>query len=743
MKKSYVLLTLAALLELTSCTAHYSKQLDNMITIDGNTISLSDVFAAYGGTSKTASSLYSVLNNIYIQMAEPRTASMDAAVNAKYKTEYEEKAESNATSNNTSVKEEKEKLLEAAGVDTEEQYKNKLYLEQQTSNLDDLFSDEDFIQNTNGEYASYLNSSSELTKTSPLDQYIDENYPYHMRHILVKVDGSNKFRGEITADQAKKISNVVQQLGVSGSTANGYDGNLSYGQIANELSDDSSSAENYGDTGLMNKIGGTTLVNEFRFGTYSWDMYYDTDSAVNTSAKSGLLPSSDTTDGAMANQILADEFNDAPSVFGSSYLETLVMGKLSDVTSAFDNKVDVENVSAQNYPRNILFSLNYNYHGLGVIYVEDPAAALGENETKAVAKLQEKYGLSTTDAKDVYDKLCDAYNNANNVDLDDDSLAKVKSNFKVLKETVNSEGVPEVSAVDFNESLYSTGSVKIVFDDKTKTGNGTSTPILVTRVSSSYEGVHFMSVIKNPFKSTGTGNTMKDYLTLDVNTATERNTDGSFKTHNYINYIDYGKDAVSSYSSRKDAIIDDNISSRDSNTTFAKNEYIKNKALSDGHTVKLSDYNDNLVKTYVEKSIASNNLSSTETYDSSWLSYVEGLAYQVDNYSNKFYGTLGYSSISAFNKAIIGKYIVSADEALEDGQSDVTKTKTGVYLVKLYDFDEASPQVGTYYYTTNDITLATGYEKGKITLNPSYITSSGSSGGSTSTDDSSSSTDGE
>lgn len=102
-----------------------------MITIDGKTISLNDVYAAYGGTSKSASALYDVLNNIYIQMAEPRTASMEAAVNAKYKTDYEEKAESNATSNKTSVKEEKEKLLESAGVDTEEQYRNKLYLDQQ------------------------------------------------------------------------------------------------------------------------------------------------------------------------------------------------------------------------------------------------------------------------------------------------------------------------------------------------------------------------------------------------------------------------------------------------------------------------------------------------------------------------------------------------------------------------------------------------------------------------------------
>lgn len=41
------------------------------------------------------------------------------------------KLKSNATSNKTSVKEEKEKLLESAGVDTEEQYRNKLYLDQQ------------------------------------------------------------------------------------------------------------------------------------------------------------------------------------------------------------------------------------------------------------------------------------------------------------------------------------------------------------------------------------------------------------------------------------------------------------------------------------------------------------------------------------------------------------------------------------------------------------------------------------
>ena len=225
---------------------------------------------------------------------------------------------------------------------------------------------------------------------------------------------------------------------------------------------------------------------------------------------------------------------------------------------------------------------------------------------------------------------------------------------------------------------------------------------------------------------------MRDYLTLDVNTATERDDSGKFKTHNYINYIDYGTNATSSYNSRKDKIIDDNISSRDSNTTYAKNEYIKNKALADGHTVKLSDANDALVKKYVEEAIASNNISSQETYDSAWLSYVKGLRYQIENYDNEFFGTLGYSSIYSFNKAIIGKYIVAKSDAFDT----TGQLKNGVYEVRLENYDASNES--TYYYTTNDVTLATGYASGKITLNPEYITSSGTSGGSSSSTDSSS-----
>lgn len=727
MKKSYLFLTLATLLELTSCTGHFSKQLDNMITIDGKTISLNDVYAAYGGTSKSASALYDVVNNIYIQMAEPRTASMEAAVNAKYKTDYEEKAESNATSNKTSVKEEKEKLLESAGVDTEEQYRNKLYLDQQKSNLDDRFKDEEFISadasDKNGDYAAYFNSNSSLTASSPLDQYIGENYPYHMRHILVKVDGSDKFRSEVTEDQAKKLSEIVQQLGVSGSDDDGYSNNLSYGQIALEKSDDTGSASNYGDTGLMNKIGGTTLVNEFRFGTYAWDMLFDTSSTVNKNAQDGLLPSSNTTDGSMARSLLNNGTDSIDyDVYGSSYLETLVMGKMSDATSAFDNRVEVVNGNSKNYPRNILFSNNYNYHGLGLIYVENPTS-LGSSADEQAQSLVDKYNISLDDAKDVVEQLTLAYNNSNNKSLSDASLAKVNGKIKVLKETVKN-GVPSVSPVTLTEN-----DCKIVFDDKTKTGVGTSTPILVTRVSSSYEGVHFMSVIKNPFTSTD----MRDYLTLDVNTATERDDSGKFKTHNYINYIDYGTNATSSYNSRKDKIIDDNISSRDSNTTYAKNEYIKNKALADGHTVKLSDANDALVKKYVEEAIASNNISSQETYDSAWLSYVKGLRYQIENYDNEFFGTLGYSSIYSFNKAIIGKYIVAKSDAFDTATRQL---KNGVYEVRLENYDASNES--TFYYTTNDVTLATGYASGNITLNPEYITSSGTSGGSSSSTDSSS-----
>lgn len=750
MRKKYLFLTLAVLTELTSCTAHYSKNLDLMITIDGQSISLQDVFATYGGTSKSASALYDVLDDIYTQLAEPRNAAMDATVSAKFQSEYVETAEDNASSNNTSVKEEKDKILDSAGVDDEEQYINKLYLEQQEENLKTRLGLDEFYTNADGAYKDYFTTATtdsssieKLTSSSPMQQYINENYPYHMRHILVKVDGSNKFRSEISSDQAELLSYVVKQLGLIQSDSSA----LSFGQIANEKSDDTASKATYGETGLMDKIGtNSSFVNEFRFGVYSYDMFFngDTSSSAATNIQTALLPSATTSDGisALTDLNMYDSSTGTVNygssnytIYGCSYLDTLVMGKVANQTKAFNNKIDVTNANAQNYPRNILFSNNYNYHGLGMIYVEDPTVALGETAELGAAKLQELYQLSYEDAIEVYDDLKAAYDNANNHELaTTDALSAVADNIQVLRETVDENGVPVVESKKLTDLSSTTGKVKIVYDDKSNMMKdntkpyGESSPVLVTRVSSSYEGVHFMSVVQDPFDAnTGAiSDTLTDYLSLDVNKSIARNEDGEnkgeFKIHNYINYVDYGNASSSDYSSRKSKI-KTAIDGRDSSTSYAKFQYKKNKATADGHTVTLGTKNginlDTLVNNYVENAIKSNKATANSTYDSAWLTYVEGLNFQVENFSNEIFGTLGYSSIFSMNRGFIGQYIVVADEAFDNGV-----LKTGVYEVVAQD--------GSKYYTTNDLTLATGYETGDITLNPAYITSSGTSGGSTS-----------
>lgn len=724
MKKSYILLTLAAVLELTSCTAHFSKNLDNMISIDGNTISLNDVFASYGGSSKSASAINDVLNNIYVQLAEPRNSAMDALVESTYQTEYEQKATDNANTNRTSVKEEKEKLLQAAGVDTEEQYRNQLYLKQQQTNLDERFATEGFLNGTQfGEYfqtnAQDQNNPfiSAVGNSSPMDQYINENYPYHMRHILVKVDGSDKFRSEITADQAKKLSQVVQELGISG---NPGDSELSFGQIALEKTEDDASKSKYGDTGLMDKIGShANFVNEFRLGTYAYDMLFRGDANVSQASQAALLPSDTTSDGIMARSLLGIQNNTLSAtnfqVYGSSYLQALLLGKVADQTSAYNNKVNVENGNAKNYPRNIIFSNNFNFHGLGFIYVENPASLPGATEAEKVSGLETRYGITNSDAQEVYNDLVSAYGNPNNVSV---TSTPLNGQIKYLTETVNTEGVPQVTTADIPTDA------KIVYDDKTKQGKGeTSDPIMVARVSSSYEGVHFMSIIKDPFKIDTAA--MKSYLNINTAEATSRvpaseNANQPFRTNTYINYVDKGITAsASDYNDRRTEIIN-SINGRDSNTDFAKKAYIKNKALQE-HTVELDPKIQSLVENYIASSIQSNRETAINTFDTAWLSYVTGLQYQISNFSNITFGTLGFSSIYSFNKAVIGKYIVKQADAGLNG----TTPKTGVYAVETGN--------GQTYYTTNDISLASGYQTGEMVLNPAYIISSGTSGGNTST----------
>lgn len=719
MKKSYLFLTLAAILEVTSCTAHFSKKIDDMVTINGVSYTLDDVFKTYGGTSKSASSYYEVLKNIYIQLAEPRTSAMNQAVDATFKSEYTDAADRNAKNNNTSVKEEKEKILQSKGVDTEEQYRDQLYLAQQKDSLTKRFALTDFLSNKDGAYDSYfkagdnLTSNQQLATSSPLDQYIQGNHPYHVRHILVKVDGSDKFRSEISADQAKKITNVVRELAESGSEP----GSLTFGQIASELTEDDGSKNQFGDAGLMDKVGKyASFVNEFRFGTYAYDMYFN--SSVDSNAvKTALLPSSETNDGVAVNA-LTNNGNDFPRIYGSSYLETLIMGKLAEKTK-LDNTSDIENGNAKNYPRNVLFSNNYNYHGLGMIYVEDPVQV----GTK-LTSLDANYGLTQAEVDEIRQQLTAAYNNPNNKPLSDPSLDNVRANLYHLQETTEtatatnpnpnnaSIQVPVVREQSVSTQL-GLSNAKIVFADTASGKIASPQPVLVTRVSSSYEGVHFINVIKDPFVA---GSDMRAYLNLDITTSTQRNESGAFQTNDYINYIDFGNNAVTSYQERQTKITD-GIKGRDTNTAFAESQYIQNLAESKGNTVTLGTDSatgidrDQLVRNYVENTIATNVKTAQTSYDSAWLTYVQGLTYQRENFSDKKFGTLGYSSINSFNQGVIGKYIANATTAADD-----------VYAVTAED--------GKTYYTTNTITKAARDANG-IIYNPVWISSTGTSGGTT------------
>ena len=110
------------------------------------------------------------------------------------------------------------------------------------------------------------------------------------------------------------------------------------------------------------------------------------------------------------------------------------------------------------------------------------------------------------------------------------------------------------------------------------------------------------------------------------------------------------------------------------------------------------------------------------------LASIEGGTVENVNFNTK---DQYYTNFTDANDTALNNLLLTVAQKASNGQ-----IKNGVYEVRLENYDASNES--TYYYTTNDVTLATGYASGKITLNPEYITSSGTSGGSSSSTDSSS-----
>ena len=113
--------------------------------------------------------------------------------------------------------------------------------------------------------------------------------PYHVRHILVKVDEASDaakkfYKGTVNETQAKLLYDTASTLA---------EGKFTFSEVAKTYSEDSSNV-NGGDVGIMTNdasSGNLTMVNEFQLGIYAYDNLYNAANKTSPAAdiiKNGL-----------------------------------------------------------------------------------------------------------------------------------------------------------------------------------------------------------------------------------------------------------------------------------------------------------------------------------------------------------------------------------------------------------------------------------------------------------------------
>ena len=462
MKKSKRFLILAAttvgLLSLAGC---------NEVTSNGNIIlsfkdsngtstkyTADELFKNYTESSQdSTSSYYSAIYNVMVRQwfklskNDSLKKECDKAAQIKLDSQKSQ-ASTNADSNSTSYDTEWEKILDTELSDIAESKRNEaeLLLKYQLTEYKTKLEDEYY-----DEFKTWKKDDTNITaeeKKNNLfwgdDGYLKEKLPYHVKHILINVDATSGayYNGTISSDNVQNLYLAISELAAG----------TSFGQIAEDLSNDTQSAATFGDLGIMDTS--TSYVNEFKLGIYAYDTYFNTNSEITTSLSATENPFKiPDEDGSYVRSL---------GIASIPYGAITKMNELKDTTLDNSNK-EVNDGDATYYPRNILFNKYFNNHNLGFITPDDLSA---KNPT----------------LEDQDDKL-----NAHYTDLNDNGQWENGIESSAYSEM---KGFRNVTLKNYDSNGTYIGNItkKILCDDN---GN----PILVVRAgTSSYQGVHFIVV---------------------------------------------------------------------------------------------------------------------------------------------------------------------------------------------------------------------------------------------------------
>lgn len=339
-------LALVSLVSLSACSNPVTENTDGLVvTITGENgetfgYSADDLFGQYRGNQTGVAKFVEAITEVVIRneinQDDPATTALRNEILGKAENRVDgvkEQARSNADANNTNYNDELDTLLSSYDVEDLEELKDYFAYQLMQEEVKDRFYDN--------------NKEGFLVGDDFGPGYLEERLPYHVKHILVKVSasGGDLYNGRITSSEARKLFSVGSRL------ANQFNGET-FGEIAREMSEDTGSAANFGDLGIMSKA--TSFVNEFKLGIYAYDAVFNATEEVALNASKLNVPDE-----------AVDFFSDL-DIGEIPFTAFRDLNTFADITKD-ENGDPVNNNDPLYYPRNIIFNQYFNRHNVSVI----------------------------------------------------------------------------------------------------------------------------------------------------------------------------------------------------------------------------------------------------------------------------------------------------------------------------------------------------------------------------------------
>jgi len=479
MKKSKKFLVLTAatvsLLSLAGCNEVTTKKNVVISFRDANgsytQYTANDLFAKYTESKDSTESYYNAIYNVLVRewfnLAENANLKKECDESANITMEAKKsEADSASDSNKTTYDEEWEKILNsnlsniAEDKRSDDELLAKFQLDEYKSKLGDEFYDK--FKTWKKDNVKEVEQKNNLFWGD--EGYLKEKLPYHVKHILVNVDAGNSdyYKGTVSSSNVAKLYSVITEL------ANKED----FGRIAKDQSDDSGSAEQFGDLGIMDTS--TSYVNEFKLGLYAFDTFFNTNEEISKSLKDNSNPFNIPEESAAYVKSLG--------IASIPYGAIVKMNDLKDTTLDQYNKEVNDNDSAY-FPRNILFNKYFNNHNLAFITPDNLA---GTNPVKK-----------------------------NGSDLMNSHFTDLDENGKWTNGSENSTYAAMPGFQTIKLKKYDGNSVS--FENRKVLCDNNGNPIIVVRAGSGYQGVHFIVVSRSALEETKTVTSEGETYTVALN----------------------------------------------------------------------------------------------------------------------------------------------------------------------------------------------------------------------------------